>query len=36
MSNIWLLFLPFAGLSALFVRGVLRLVPKSNEDFTFF
>ena len=36
MSNLWLLALPFGGYFWYMLGGVLRIVPKSNEDFSFF
>lgn len=35
MSGLWLLLLPLAGLAGYVVRGLLRGVPRSNEDFVF-
>lgn len=36
MSNLWLLALPFGGYAWYVLGCVMRIVPKSNEDFTFF
>lgn len=36
MSNLWLLALPFGGFVWYVLGGIMRIVPKSNDDFTFF
>ena len=36
MSNLWLLALPFGGYVWYVLGCMMRIVPKSNEDFTFF
>ena len=35
MSGLWLLLVPFAVVAGYVVRDVLRVVPRSNEDFVF-
>lgn len=35
MSGLWLLVLPLAAVAVNVVWGVLRCVPRSNEDFVF-
>lgn len=36
MSALWLMVLPVAGYAWHAVAGILRVIPKSNDDFGFF